>query len=250
MGAMSNIWDELMRQPGFSPMQVAIGAVMYLAWTAAYGIIIYRGFKEKAYGLPWPCIVLNVVWEAIYSFELTDARLHWFFHYGNRLWFVFDVLILYQLIRYGKAAQVVPWLERWFYPLLALSFGTAAGALYTFTLYFNDLKGVTSSMSMNLVMSIAYPLFHLSRPGRVGLSTHVAWLKMIGTLAGSFFLAKWWPAQFVDGHLRTHPHVVEPTTYSFTYFLYSMIFVFDCIYIALCVSEDRERALTARSAAS
>lgn len=92
--SVERIWDELMRQPGFPPPQVAIGAVMYLGWTAAYAIIIYRGFTEKTYGLPWPCIVLNVVWEAIFSFELTDARRHWFFHYGNRLWFVFDVLIL------------------------------------------------------------------------------------------------------------------------------------------------------------
>lgn len=241
------LWDDLLRQPGFSTTQVAVGAVMYLAWTAAYGIIIHRGFKEKTYGLPWPCVVLNVCWEAIFSFELTDARLHWFFHWGNRLWFVFDVLILFQLFRYGRAAQVVPWLERWFYPLFFLSLATAAGALYTFTLYFNDLKGVASSMTMNLVMSIAYPLFHLSRPGRRGLSTAVAWLKMVGTLAGSVFLATWWPAQFVDGHLRTHPSVQEPSTYTYMYFLYSMIVVFDCIYIALCTTEDRERKLAARA---
>jgi hypothetical protein len=244
------LWDELMRQPGFSPTQVAVGAVMYLAWTVAYGIIIYRGFKDRTYGVPWPCIVLNVAWEAIFSFELTNARLHWFFLWGNRTWLLLDVLIIYQLARYGREAQVVPWLKRWFYPMLALSLPTAFGAIYTFTLYFNDLKGVASSMSMNLVMSIAFPLFHLSRPGREGLSTVAAWLKMIGTLAGSFFLAVWWPAQFVDGHLRTHPHVDEPTTYSFTYFLYGMIFVFDCIYIALCHRDERERALTVNPTAA
>lgn len=54
------IWDELMRQPGFSPLQAVFGAVMYLAWTAAYVTIIYRGFKDRTYGVPWPCIVLNV----------------------------------------------------------------------------------------------------------------------------------------------------------------------------------------------
>jgi hypothetical protein len=241
---MAGMWDELMAQPGFSPTQAAVGAVMYLAWTVAYGIIIYRGFKDRSYGVPWPCIVLNVAWEAIFSFEITHAKLHWFFLWGNRFWFVFDLLIIYQLARYGRDAQVVPWLKKWFYPLFALSAVTAFAAIYTFTLYFNDVKGVASSMSMNLVMSIAFPLFHLSRPGREGLSTAAAWLKMVGTLAGSFFLAVWWPAQFVDGHLRTHPHIAEPTTYWFMYFLYTMIFVFDCIYIALCVRDDRERKLS------
>ena len=238
------VWDELMRQPGFSPRQAAFGAVMYLGWTLAYAIVIYRGFKDKSYGIPWPCIVLNVAWEAIFSFELTHAKLHWFFLYGNRFWFAFDLVILYQLARFGRGAQVLPWLRRWFVPLLALSAATAFGAVYTFTLYFNDLKGVASSMAMNLVMSIAFPAFHLSRPGREGLSTAAAALKLIGTLAGSFFLAGWWPAQFVDGHLRTHPHIAAPTTYAFMYFLYAAIFVFDAIYLALCVRDDGERALT------
>lgn len=244
------VWDELMRQPGFSPLQAVFGAVMYLAWTAAYALIIYRGCKDHTYGVPWPCIVLNVAWEAIFSFELTDAKLHWFFLYGNRFWLLFDVFILYQLARYGREAQLVPWLKRWFHPLFALSAVAAFAALYTFTLYFRDVKGVASSMSMNLVMSIAFPVFHLSRPGREGLSTTVAWLKMVGTLAGSVFLATWWPAQFVDGHLRTHPSVDEPTTYGFMYFLYGAIMVFDCIYIALCIRDDRERALTVNPGAS
>jgi hypothetical protein len=65
-----------------------------------------------------------------------------------------------------------------------------------------------------------------------------------------YHLAVRWPAQFVDGHLRTHPHVDEPTTYSFTYFLYGMIFVFDCIDTALCHRDGRERALTVHPTAA
>ncbi|MBK6535169.1 MAG: hypothetical protein IPF99_38250 [Deltaproteobacteria bacterium] len=49
-----------MRQPGFSPLQAVFGAVMYFAWTAAYATVIYRGFRDRTYGVPWPCIVLNV----------------------------------------------------------------------------------------------------------------------------------------------------------------------------------------------
>ncbi|MBK6535170.1 MAG: hypothetical protein IPF99_38255 [Deltaproteobacteria bacterium] len=147
---------------------------------------------------------------------------------GNRFWLVFDVFILYQLARHGREAQVVPWLKRWFYPLFALSAVAAFGAIYTFTLYFHDLKGVASSMSMNLVMSIAFPVFHLVAAGARG-PLHQRRLAQDGRhpRGTPVFLATWWPAQFVDGHLRTHPSVDEPTTYGFMYFLYGAIFVFD-----------------------
>ncbi len=100
--------DEILAQPGFSPSQLAVGAVMYLAWTAAYVHIIWKGFKDKSYGVPWSSMMLNVCWEALFSFNLTDAKLFWFFLWGNRLWLVFDLMIVYQFFRYGREVQVIP----------------------------------------------------------------------------------------------------------------------------------------------
>ena len=146
--------DEILAQPGFSPSQLAVGAVMYLAWTAAYMHIIWKGFKDKSYGVPWSSMMLNVCWEAIFSFNLTDARLFWFFVWGNRLWLLFDVAIVYQFFKYGREVQTIPWLKQWFHPVAVASLVLSGVGLYTFTLYFNDLKGVASSMTMNGVMEI------------------------------------------------------------------------------------------------
>ncbi|MEZ4406436.1 MAG: hypothetical protein R3A52_08180 [Polyangiales bacterium] len=65
------------------------------------------------------------------------------------------------------------------------------------------------------------------------MSYGAAWLKMIGTAAGSVFLYRWWPAQFVNGRLITHPTIAEPVTYSYMVFLYVSILLADCVYIAL-----------------
>lgn len=225
--------DEILAQPGFSPSQLALGAVMYLAWTAAYVLIIVKGFRDKSYGVPWPSLMLNIVWEAIFSFNLTDARLFAFFVWGNRLWLAFDVVIVFQFLRYGRGEQGERAVQRWFYPLAVVSFAMACAFLYTFTLYFNDVKGVASSMSMNLAMSLMYPFTLARRPEGRGMSYGAAWLKMFGTVAGSVFLYRWWPAQFVNGRLNTHPSVAEPVTYSYMVFLYVSIFLADCVYIAL-----------------
>ncbi|MEZ4406437.1 MAG: hypothetical protein R3A52_08185 [Polyangiales bacterium] len=163
--------DEILAQPGFSRSQLAVGAVMYLAWTAAYLLIIVKGFRDKSYGVPWPSLMLNIVWEAIFSFNLTDARLFAFFVWGNRLWFIFDVVIVYQFLRYGRGEQGERAVQRWFFPLAVVSFAMACAFLYTFTLYFNDVKGVASSMSMNLAMSLMYPFTLAPRPRAAGCRT-------------------------------------------------------------------------------
>lgn len=245
-----NLLNGLLAQPGFSPSQLAVGAVMYLAWTVAYLLIIVKGFRERSYGVPWASLCTNIAWEAIFAFDLTGARLAPFFVWGNRVWFVIDVVIVAQFLRYGRDAQTVPVLRRHFYPLAVASLAMAYAFVHTFTLYFSDVKGVASSMTMNLTMSVLYVFMQLNRPDGRGMSYPAAWLKMIGTAAGSVFLARWWPAQFVDGRLNTHPHVTEPVTYSYLYFVYASIFVVDCLYIALCHSQRRTARLTGSPAAA
>ncbi|MBL8604885.1 MAG: hypothetical protein JNK72_23355 [Myxococcales bacterium] len=223
--------DALLRQPGFSPAQLVIAAIMYLAWTAAYFFIIVKGFRDKSYGVPWASLMLNIVWEALFSFELTDARLHPFFLWGNRLWLVFDVAIVYQFFRYGREAQPHKVVREYFLVFALASLVFSAVGLYTFIFYFEDRKGVVSSMFMNLSMGVLYIFMHLQRPDDRGMSAPAAWLKMIGTAAGSVFLYTWWPAQFVDGHLRTHPEVAAPRHWGFTWFLYAGNLVVDGFYL-------------------
>ncbi len=238
-----SVLDEILALPGFTPALLPVGAVMYAAWTAAYVSVIRQGCRQKTYGVPMVSLCLNVVWETIFSFNLTGAKLPAFFVWGNRFWLAPDVVILALFFLYGRENQTVPWVRRYFYPVAVGTLVAAAVGLPTFTLYFNDLKGVASSMFMNLAMSAMYFPMLWNRPDLRGLGVSSAWLKMLGTAAGSVFLYHWWPAQFDHGVLTTHRWVREPGTFSFMLFLYVGIFVLDCVYIALLTA--RKRALAA-----
>ena len=205
---------------------------MYLAWTTAYLFIIISCFKQKSYGIPMVVLCFNVIWEFYFSFNVLGSDLFYFFVWGNRLWFVFDVIIVYQFFRYGRERQVIPFVKKYFYPIAIFTLIMMAIGIYTFSFYYNDLQGASSSMTINLVMSILFifMLFYRYEDCN-GLNYPAAWLKMIGTAAGSVFLYVWWPAQFENGELINHPGIPEPPTYSWMHFLYVGILLVDLVYV-------------------
>lgn len=251
---ISRLLDNILSEPGFSVPVLIIGVLMYLGWLIAYGIIIRVCFQQRTYGIPLVNICLNICWEFIFSFNLA-APLSAFFVWGNRLWLLLDCVLLYQLIRFGRQSQRVPWLRENFYPTLAATFVLSAAGLWTFTFYFNDLMGVASAFGINLLMSALFLPFFFSRQDLLGLNYTAAWFKMIGSVLGAVFVYLWWPAQFVnaaDGagrHLLGYPEIPEPTTYSFTIFLYLGIFFLDCWYIWLLGKRRKELAGSAGTAA-
>ena len=213
---------------------------MYIAWTAAYGCIIWKAWKDKSYGVPFLGVCLNIAWEFLFAFDVLDSRLHWFFRVGNGFWFVFDILIFLQLWRHGREAQVLEPIRNNFHVIMVGLMVAAPVAFWSFTGYFHDVKGVASSFGLNLLLSALYIFMLINRPDLRGLSYPAAWLKMIGSVTGAVFVYFWWPAQFKDGHLITHPDISQPTTNSFMMFLYCGIFILDCIYIRLFAQRLRQ----------
>lgn len=110
-----NILDQLLSQPGFSPGMLVLGIINYALWTAAYVLVIRVGFRQKSYGIPFACIPINFTWEFLYSTTIVTQPGP-FFIWGNRVWLVLDAIILYQLFRYGREMQVLPWIKTHFMP--------------------------------------------------------------------------------------------------------------------------------------
>lgn len=248
-GPFMDILNQLLSQPGFSPGMLVLGILNYGLWTAAYVLIIRAGFREKSYGVPFACIPLNITWEFLYSTHIVTEPGP-FFIWGNRVWLGLDAIILYQLFRYGREMQVLPWIKAHFHAVALLALALAASGLTTFEFYFNDVKGVASSMFMNFVMSILFIFMLFNRPNLRGMSYGAAWCKMLGTAGSAVFLYFWWPAQFKDGILIGHPNIHEPLTQGFMYFLYISIFVIDCIYLALFTQRRKELQLTQSGAST
>lgn len=237
-----NILNDLLAQPGFSPGLIAIGAVMYFGWAGAYFFIIRAGFRDHTFGVPWAILGFNITWEFFFSFNLLDQRLSPFFLWGNRLWLIFDIIIVGQFLAYGRSVQTAPLLRRYFFTAWILSMILSFFGLVTFVPYFNDLTGSAVAMFMNLVMSVLFIILLMDRPDMRGLSYGAAWLKMISSAFSSLFLYIWLPAQFEHGRLITHKDVLisMPRTWGFMYFLYISIVVVDCIYIWLLTQRRKE----------
>jgi len=230
-----------------TPTLMVAGAVMFGAWTVAYGQIVLTGFRDKTYGLPLPSIFLNIAWEFIFSFNLVadgEPALVW----GNRLWFAVDCVIVLQVFLYGPQAQLNPWIRKHFYAIsLASLVGSVAG-LYCFTTYIGDVYGLATSFLMNFAMSILFISLLFARPDLKGLPYGAAWAKMIGTLAGAVFCYIWWPLQFdPSGTLVRPPFIQQPPNSYLLYFLYATIPVIDGLYIYL--NHQRRKELRNQSGA-
>lgn len=185
-------------------------------WIVAYLLIIRQGFKDRTYGIPMLCIALNFTWEFIYAIDFPFPVhlieiLRW-------VWLLCDVVIVYQLFRYGRESQTIPLIKQFFYPIcIAMFVSTFLGQL-AFHYSFRDSYGVQDAYMINLVMSILFVFLYFGRPDGRGLSVGAAWAKMLGTgilSAGSIFMIKHWLAN------------------SFMVYLYVTIFIFDVTYLAL-----------------
>lgn len=162
-----------------SPL-IAGGVIAYcLLWSFAYILIIRRGFLDKTYGVPCACICINVSWEFLFSFVYPDSNMvrTWLY----RFWLIPDIIILFQLFKYGKNAQIIPEIKKYFYPVLILSFVLSFVTVWTFVVYYHDYTGTEVSLFMNTAMSILFVLFYLSRRSLAGQSILIAWTKMIAT---------------------------------------------------------------------
>lgn len=219
-----------------------IGAVGYALWLVAYILVIRKGFKDKTYAIPLLPICLNFTWEFMDSWILPDPVYFW--KWVDRAWFLLDVAILYQLFRYGRKEQKIPELQRWFYPIVIVTLLLAFWGQYTFVTTFHDTLGFIAAFAINLVMSVIFPFFYFARRDLHGLSWGAAWCKLIGTGLASIQCIFLFP--------KIHP--LSPVAYSplspysFFYFLFVAIFVFDCVYVGLLWRARKQRVVAADGA--
>ncbi|CAM4256157.1 hypothetical protein FHS16_001476 [Paenibacillus endophyticus] len=148
-----------------------------LFWTAAYVLVIYRGFKDQFCGMPLACICANITWEFLLTFIMPFHPLQ---QIVTLIWFLLDCVILLQYFMYVKA----PYSKRLIYAsvagLLVISFLLHYGS----AIEFDDEMGIYSAFFINLLMSILFIKLLLAKELQ-GQSLSIAYFKMIGTLCAS-----------------------------------------------------------------
>jgi hypothetical protein len=190
-----------------------------ICWTLVYLLLIRRGFLEKTYGMPLAALCANISWEFIFSFILLVEPPQ---NYVNLVWFVFDLVIVFQFLRYGPSTVDDTFPKPFFYPGFLVALVVAFFGVLTMSYEFKDFIGKYTAFSQNLMMSILFVVMLFRRKSAKGQSMYIAILKMIGTLLPSIlFFLRDPSAPFMD-------------------YLYISIFGFDLLYAVLLYQKLKE----------
>jgi hypothetical protein len=219
MRPLYNLDDLTPEALALSQPYILIGLLGAVFWAVAYVLAIRAGFRERTYALPAAAICLNFGWEILTSFVFPNPFLPW--RVLEVAWLLLDVVIVWQMFRFGPSEQADPELARRFrrYAVGAIVLGLVGQ--YAFVAQYQDALGFVTGFAINLSMSALFLFFYFARrhSGR-GLSKGIAWSKMLGTVGTgieTYFLI----------------HLIDPNLPSigFFEFLVLAIFALDCLYI-------------------
>jgi hypothetical protein len=222
-----------------NPVIVVTDIIFATFWLVAYVGIIYRGYKDKTYGMPVAALVVNISWEAAYAFFVDPFSNH--VHLLTIPWFIFDVVIFWQTLKYGAKEFVdIPFVRRNFTLILIGAVAIAFPPIYWSFYEFRDPEAIYNGFAANTVMSILFIAMLLRRDSPRGQSIYIAIAKFLGTLFAWLATAltvttsptNEWPESFTSFWVDSITHTEYPLTPLVNY-LYLVIFFLDIAYIIL-----------------
>jgi len=156
--------------------------VGFICWVAAYVVILIRGFRDKACGMPLAALAVNFAWEVMWGFVLPDKPPMGMI---NKIWAVVDVLIIVQFLAYARPRAPKGLPKGSFYPLTLLVFAIGFGVVVLGSYEFRDweIGGAYIAYLDNLMMSALFVGWALHREDVDGQSMWVAITKGVGTAA-------------------------------------------------------------------
>lgn len=161
-----------------------------ICWTIVYLLIIKCGFQDQTYGMPIAALGANISWEFIFSFIHPHPIPQ---VYINITWFLFDVIILYQVFRFGKKSIIDTYPKGYFYPAVFLAILVGFGLVFAVSSEFDDWHGKYAAFGQNLMMSILFVIMLFRRKDLSGQSIYIALFKMVGTALPSILFFSFVP---------------------------------------------------------
>ena len=197
-------------------------------WSLTYLLIIWQGFQDQTYGMPLVALCANISWEGIFAFVHPAQSIQ---RTVNQVWFALDVVILLQLLWYGRR-EFPDLAPASFYAVCGLGLVTSCAAVLLISEEFNDWGGVYAAFGQNLMMSVLFITMLYRRRSLRGQSRGIALGKLLGTALASL--------AFYQYTAISRRSVLLP-------FLYLAILGYDVLYLALVVVQQRA-AVRARDA--
>lgn len=209
-------------------------------WTITYVALVYRGFKDKSYGMPLAALALNIAWEITYSIIYPPHSGGMTASVINTIWMICDTGIAATFLLYGfKYFEKKYQLSRaQFYALSLLGFLSSLAIMIVGGPFFKDFlpffKGDLFESAkfiaiiQNAVMSILFVIMFLERRSCEGQSFTIAWSKWLGTsmTVGISYLT-----------------VDHPDNWHFMSIFVAICFIFDIWYMVLIFQQLRKEQL-------
>ncbi len=205
-------------------MQTLILVTGGIFWILTYLFIIIIDFKDKTYGMPLIALSANVSWEAIFSFILPHSPPQIFINY---LWFGLDLIIVGQFLKFSKN-EFLSHSNLNLYFIFFIVTITAFCVILFSSIKLNDLTGVYTAFSQNLLMSILFIFMFFKRNSLRGQSFYIALFKMFGTGLTSIYF-------YLNEPIPQNSFVLLS--------LFISIFFFDLLYTLLIVNKYKENRL-------
>lgn len=211
-----------------------------IAWTITYIALVYRGLKDKSYGMPLVALALNFSWEVTYSLIYPPHTGGLMTMVINTLWMLCDIGIVATLFLYGFKYFEKKYLlsKTQFYVLSVMAFASCFAIMIVGGPFFKDFlpyfKGELFesakfiALIQNAVMSILFVVMFLERRSSEGQSFTIAWTKWIGTsmTVGVSYLA-----------------VEHRENWHFVGIFVALCFVFDVWYMVLIYQQLRREGI-------
>lgn len=207
------------------PLDAIVAMPGAVCWLLCYLMILRRARLDQAYGMPLVALAGNICWELLFGFIDPDQPP---MDTVNKIWFLVDLGLLWQILRYGRAEHERRWPAGSFLPLVAGTLLLAFGIVLGVHLEFDDSDGRYTGWGINVLMSACFIQMLLTRGSSAGQTVWIALSKLLGTL--SFDLAQFiktpsWPAEGLGPLMTT---------------LYLGSLALDMVYLGLLVRQLRK----------
>ncbi|MFE7659726.1 transmembrane-type terpene cyclase [Streptomyces celluloflavus] len=158
---------------------IVVGIALF--WFLAYCLAVHRAHVDKRAGIPTVVVAINFSWEFVHSFVIDQGPAQ---RPANFIWFFFDFIIVYQVMKYGK--KDFPKLsERNFRRPFWGICGYCAVQHYLMAYEFRDVLGMYSGVALNVGLSASFIITLRQRRSSAGQSVHIAVCKMLGSFLAS-----------------------------------------------------------------
>ncbi|MFJ4192413.1 hypothetical protein [Kitasatospora sp. NPDC089509] len=167
------------------------------AWVLTYALMIRQGFRQQTYCMPLVALCANISWEFLYSFVTPYQGL---LRFAIIAWFALDVVLLYQLLRFGPSE--FPDLPRpVFHAMVLLTLAIAFPTVLTVNSFFHDPWGVYSAYAIMFLMDGLFLAMLISRRSARGQTLPITVVRVLGTAAITLAFSRYTP-DFPNAHTR------------------------------------------------